>query len=102
MTQLTSKSTAVTINKNCGRITMANSALASNAVVVFAVNNSLVAATDVIACCQQGGTATNGTYQVWTDAVASGVFVIGVRNISGGSLSEALTINFSVIKAVTA
>ena len=41
-------------------------------------------------------------YAVQVDAVAAGSCRIQLRNISAGSLSEALTLNFAVFKAVTA
>ena len=43
VTQATSKSTAVTLNKPCGQITMNNAALAANTSVAFLFNNSLLA-----------------------------------------------------------
>ena len=101
VTQVTNKATAVTINKPTGQITMHNAALASNASVAFTVNNTLVVATDnIIINRSSGGTA--GAYHVWVDSVAAGTFVVYVRNITGGSLSEAPILNFSIIKGVTA
>jgi hypothetical protein len=47
VTQLTSKSTAVALNKLCGQITMHNAALAAGARVSFVVTNSTVGASDV-------------------------------------------------------
>ena len=48
VTQATSKSTGVTLNKPCGAITMHNASLAGDAEVSFTVTNSEVAATDVV------------------------------------------------------
>jgi hypothetical protein len=97
VTQATSKSTAVTLNKSSGRITMNNASLASNTSVSFTVNNSSVSANDTIILNISGGTATASTYNAWVDTLTSGSFIVSVRNISGGSLSEAVVLNFAVI-----
>jgi hypothetical protein len=97
VTQATSKSTAVTLNKSAGRITMNNAALASNTSVSFTVNNTLISANDTIILNISGGTATASTYNAWVDTLTSGSFIVSIRNISGGSLSEAVVINFCVI-----
>jgi hypothetical protein len=97
VTQLTSKSTAVTLNKPAGQITMNGAALAAGAEVWFVVNNSAVAAGDVpVVAIQSVGTA--GSYQVGVGAVAAGQFTVVLTNLSGGSLSQALVLNFVVIK----
>lgn len=99
VTQATSKTTGVTLNKLCGQITMNGAALAAAAEVTFTVTNSLVASTDVVvACVQSVGTA--GAYLVTVGAVANGSFAITVGNASAGSLSQALVLNYVVIKAV--
>lgn len=100
VTQLTSKSTGVTINKICGAITTNNAALAAGAEVKFTVTNSMVAATDVVVLSIQGG-GTSGSYLLTVGAVAAGSFDIVISNASAGSLSQALVINFAIIKAVT-
>lgn len=100
--QATSKSTGVTLNKLCGQITMNAAALASNTGVSFVVTDSQVGATDTIDLVLASGNATAGTYNYQVDKVSAGSFVIWVKNISGGSLSEALVFNFSVKKAVAA
>jgi hypothetical protein len=100
--QATSKSTGVTLNKACGQVTMAATALAASAAVSFIVTNSTVGATDTIELVLASGNATAGTYNYQIDKVSAGSFVIWVKNISAGSLSEALVFNFSVTKAVSA
>jgi hypothetical protein len=102
VTQLTSKSTGVTLSKTSGQITTNNAALASAAVVSFTVTNTTVAATDTINLNLQSGNATAGTYRYWIDKVSAGSFVIAVENRSAGSLSEALVFNFAIVKAVNA
>jgi hypothetical protein len=97
VTQATSKSTGVTINKTAGQITLNNAALASGAAVSFTVTNSTVAGTDVVSAVH-GSAGTAGAYEVDCNAIGSGSFKITVGNHSGGSLSEAIVLNFVVIK----
>jgi hypothetical protein len=97
VTQNTNKTTAVTLNKISGRITMANSALAAGAEVSFTVNNSLVTATDVpVVAIQSVGTA--GSYLASVGSVSNGSFTITISNASAGSLSQALVLNYVIIK----
>jgi len=94
------KSTAVTLNKTSGTITTDNASLADDTVVSFTVNNTQVAANDVIILSIKSG-ATAGAYTYQVSAVASNSFNISIKNTSGGSLGEAIVFNFAVIKAVT-
>jgi len=48
VTQATSKSTGVTLNKSAGQITMNNAALAAGAAVSFVLTNSTISANDTI------------------------------------------------------
>jgi hypothetical protein len=100
VTQLTSKATGVTLDKATGQITTHNAALAAAAEVSFTVTNSAVAATDVVVLNIASG-ATAGAYNVQVDAVAAGSFRVSLGNMSAGSLSEALVLNFAVIKGVS-
>jgi len=100
VTQATSKSTAVTLNKKCGTVTMNGAALAADAIVSFTLTNSTIAATDVVVL-NHASAGTAGKYALNAQA-AAGSASINVTNISAGSLSEAIVIRFAVIKAVTA
>jgi hypothetical protein len=102
VTQATSKSTNVTLDKLCGQITMNNAALAANAVVSFVLFNATIDDGDVPVVTINSGSATRGTYRIGISQVDPGNCVIDVHNVSGGSLSEALVLNFAVIKAVAA
>ena len=62
VTQATDKSTAVTLNKPAGRITMNGAALAGNTAVTFTLNNSFISSNDVLIVTLSGGIATAGTY----------------------------------------
>jgi hypothetical protein len=101
VTQITSKATGVTLNKTNGTITMNGAALAATTTVAFQVLNSTVAATDVIIIHRNSGGTAN-SYNIWIDQMAGGAFQVCVRNITGGSLSEAVVLTFAVIKAVAA
>ena len=102
VTQLTSKTTGVTLNKSNGQITMeATTAIGIGASVVFTLTNSFIAVTDaVIANIATGGTANAYTIDVLT--VAAGSVGLRVTNITAGSLSEAVVVSFAIIKAVAA
>lgn len=97
VTQATSKSTGVTLNKSSGQITMNNAALLNGAIVSFTLTNSLLSAKDVIIVNVAGGLATNGTYTSFVSNVSAGTAVISLYNISAGSLSEAVVLNFAII-----
>ena len=97
VTQATSKSTAVTLNTSMGRITMNNASLATATNATFTLNNSLISANDTVILTISGGQATPGSYNVFANALTTGSVSITLRNISGGTLSEAVVINFCVI-----
>jgi hypothetical protein len=101
VTQATSKSTAVTLNKPSGRITLNGAALASGATVSFTLNNTSIAETDTVAISLSGAMGTFENYNIWNYAGAN-YALIAIKNISGGSLSDAPTINFAVIKGASA
>lgn len=101
-TQLTSKSTGVTLNKICGTITMNNATLNRETAVSFTLTNSAIAEHDVVVVNIKSG-ATANAYNVAVTAVNTGSCRIQVHNLLGGTdLSEALVLNFAVIKAVAA
>jgi hypothetical protein len=99
VTQATSKATGVTLNTSSGQITMNNAALAATTNVSFTLTNSLITAKDVIIFNVAGGNATAGTYNVFTSTLAAGSATVVLRNISAGSLSEAVVLNFAIIHA---
>lgn len=97
VTQLTSKSTAVTLNKSAGVITMNNASLATATNATFTLNNTFISANDTIVLTLAGGQATPGSYNVFANALAAGSVSITLRNISGGSLVEAIVVNFAIL-----
>lgn len=97
VTQASSRTTGVTLNTNCGAITLV-SAAGSATPASFTVTNSKVAATDVIVLNQKSGT---DKLELHVTAVAAGSFVITFFT-TGGTTTEQPVINFAVIKAVAA
>ena len=100
VTQATDKSTAVTLNKSAGRITMNAAALAGGAVASFTLNNSLISANDTIIVCISSTTtgSTAGAYTTYISNLTTGSALITLRNLTAStSYSEAVIINFAII-----
>lgn len=96
VTQATSRTTGVTLNRPSGQMTMFSAAGSATA-ASFTFTNSTVAATDVIHLSQAGGT---NLYNLLVTNVASGSFQVTFFT-TGGTATDAPTINFTVIKGVT-
>jgi hypothetical protein len=102
VTQLTSKGTAVTLNRPTGEITLNNSALAAATSTAFVVNNSVVTSNaDFVGVNIIDSISSNLAYQVTISNVTTGSFTVHVRNVSAGSLSDAIKIKFQVFKGVS-
>lgn len=97
VTQGTSRTNGVTLNKTNGAITLV-SAAGTATWQTFTVTNSTVAATDTIIVNQKSGT---DLYQIFVTNVAAGSFKITFAT-TGGTTTEQPIFNFAVIKAVTA
>jgi hypothetical protein len=100
VTQLTDKSTGVTLNKSAGRITMNNAALTGGAVASFVLTNNLISANDTIIVCVSSNTTGSaaGAYTTYVSYLAAGSALITLRNLTAStSYSEAVIINFTVI-----
>jgi hypothetical protein len=103
VTQITSRSTGVTINSVCGSIQTDTTSLAAEATAVFVVTNSQVEIGDVVVVSIRSGSNGGGTF-AFVVAVAAGSFSIAVQNgnvAAGTAETGAIIINFAVIKAVT-
>lgn len=100
-TQPTNKTTAVTLNKLTGDITMASGALAAGAIATFVLNNNTVAVGDLIVTAHHSG-GTVGPYLINGRVTGAGACSIAVRNTSAASLNEAPVLKFAVIKSGTA
>jgi hypothetical protein len=97
VTQITSRTTGVTLSTSTGAITMFSAAGSATA-ATFIVTNTLVAATDNIIVNQKSGT---NLYVLLVTAVAAGSFNVTFYT-TGGTATDAPVINFSVIKGVAA
>lgn len=97
VTQNTSKSTGVTLNTTCGRITINSASLASDTTVSFILTNSCVESGDVMVFSQLSGTL--GAYIIVADCNA-GSATIALRNVTAGAIAESFIIAFVVIKCV--
>ena len=97
VTQGSSRTTGVTLNKTTGAITLFSAAGSATA-ATFTVTNSTVAATDVIVLNQKSGT---DLYDLMVTAVAAGSFNITFRT-TGGTTTEQPVFNFAVFKGVAA
>lgn len=98
VTQATSKSTTVALATMCGNITMNNAALAAGAIVSFTWTNANISGSDVVVLNHIFG-GTIGAYTINAQCGA-GSAQINVRNNTAGSLSDAIVIQFTVIKGV--
>jgi hypothetical protein len=97
VTQATSKSTGVTLNKSAGQITMNGAALAGATAVSFTLTNSLISAKDVIILTIGSG-ATATAYTAYVSSMAAGSAVITLRNLTAStSYSEAVVVNYAII-----
>ena len=99
VTQATSKATGVTLSKSTGQITLDAAALAADTTVSFTLTNTVIEANDILIL-NHISAGTAGSYLLNAQS-AAGSASINVRNITTGSLSEAIVISFAVIKAVT-
>jgi hypothetical protein len=97
VTQATSKSTGVTLNKSCGQITMNGAILNATTSVSFTLTNSVIEAKDIVHMSIVSG-ASVASYFLSVDATAAGSCVITLRNYTAGNLTETPVINFAVIK----
>lgn len=99
VTQATSKATGVTLNTACGQITLNSATLNAGASETFTLTNSKIELTDTVIV--NTADALGDDYTAIAHHIAAGSCKVRVTNISGGNLSEAVKINFAVIKAVT-
>lgn len=98
VTQASNKTTGVTLNKSCGQITTAASAVSASTTVSFTMTNSLIETGDILVMAHISG-GTLGAY-TFNAACASGSASIAIRNVTLGSLSEAVVIRFALKKVV--
>lgn len=97
VSQGTDKSTAVSLNFPSGNIVMNSASLAAGANVGFQFQNTYISGQDVLIL-NIARNATGGAYRVVVDAMANGSANIRLYNNWGASLSEAVVLNYAVIK----
>jgi hypothetical protein len=97
VTQATSRTTAVLLNKPTGAITLFSAAGTTTA-TTFTVTNNTVLATSVILLNQKSGT---DLYDLMVTAVAAGSFNITFRT-TGGTTTETPVFSFAVISGAVA
>lgn len=95
ISQATSKSNGVTLNKASGRITTNAAALAAGVSVEFTLTNSEIGIEDHVGVTVQSPVSK---YTVSVVGTTAGTCIIRLTNYTGGSLSEAVLINFAVVK----
>lgn len=104
VTQLTSKSTGVTVNKPSGTIYTHNESLAAGASVSFPFSNNLLDGYFFGDTLVVNGAYTkttinpDGFYRIEASMVGSGGGVIRITNLTGAARAEVLAINFSIVK----
>jgi hypothetical protein len=108
VTQATSRTTGVTLNKITGQITLFAGSLGGHDADEFTLTNSTIAANDVVALCIKSGVAeaTRKYYQVNAVAVGAGSCVISVGNIDNATIPASSTdspvLQFVVLKGAVA
>lgn len=101
VTQATSKSTLVPLNKPSGHITMNNAALAAGSSATFTLVNSFITDTDGVLINLAGGMLNANSYRIGWYVGNTGSVLITLTNQFGSSLSEAVVLSFQVIKGAT-
>jgi hypothetical protein len=100
ITQPTSKSNGVTLNKTNGQITTSSASLAGGASVSFTFTNSKIETGDIVVMNHHSG-GNLGDY-IFNARTNNGSATINIRNLTNGALTDAIVISFVVIKSVTA
>lgn len=99
VTQLTSRTTPVTLNKYAGAITVFAGTGTTTGNTTFTVNNSLIAATDNVIINIKSGTAN--LYNMTITSIAAGSFKISLQPYSG-TAADSPVIAFTILKSAIA
>lgn len=108
VTQLTSRTTGVTLNKITGEITLFAGSIGGHDADEFTLTNSTIEANDVIMLCIKSGAAagTRKYYQLHAVEVSAGSCVISVGNIDNATIpttgTDSPVIQFVVLKGAVA
>ena len=103
VTQITSITTGVTLNKITGTITTVSSTLATGVDASFTLTNSTIAATDLVVVNTKsyGGTA-DGIPICSCQSTAAGSCIINIMNNGAITLDAVIVISFAILKGVAA
>lgn len=107
VTQATSRTTGVTLNKITGEIVLFAVGIAGHDADEFVLTNSTIEANDVVTLCiKNGGSLAAGTrkyYVTQVNTVVAGACTISVGNLDNGAItSESPVIQFVVLKGAVA
>lgn len=108
VTQLTSRTTGVTLDKITGEIVLVAGTISGHEADEFTLTNSFIGANDVVVACIKSGVdaGTRKYYQIHVVSVAAGSCVISVGNIDNATIpasgTDSPVIQFAVIKSVVA
>lgn len=80
---------------------MHNATLNAGASVSFTLTNSNIDNSDAVIIHHSAAAGTVGAYRVVCKTVSTGSCNIEVTNTTGGNLSEALTLQFTVIRSAS-
>jgi len=102
VTQLTSRTTSVTLNKLCGQITLFAGSIAGLSSQEFSLSNSFIDTTDVVLVSFASG-LTSAQYDVTVTQTDAGSCKIAIHNVNNTATgTDTPVINFIVVKAVNA
>jgi hypothetical protein len=102
VTQLTSRTTSVTLNKLCGQITLFAGSIAGLSSQEFSLSNSFIDTTDVVLVSFASG-LTSAQYDVTVTQTDAGSCKIAIHNVNNSATgTDTPVINFIVVKAVNA
>lgn len=99
VTQVTSRTTGISLAKPCGTITLFSTTTTAGQVTEFTFTNSRLAANDVVIFSQKSGA---GTYIIQTRTVSAGSCIVSVYTPFAVGTAEAPSFNFVILKSVTA
>lgn len=102
VTQATSRTTGVTLNKVCGQITLYSTTVAAGNVSEFTVTNSTVVSSsrNVIQLSLSNPGASTGVYVPFVSLISTGSFRISIHCLSAPAAAESPVINFAVFNIV--
>ena len=102
ITQQTSKSTGVTLDRVTGEIITTNDTMAADSYVQFVLTNNTIEANDILIMnYKDGENSTINVSYVLNAVCLAGSAKIGIRNVNTVSRSDAIKIQFAVIKSLT-